>query len=124
MTEQLPDPAEDLTGYYAPYPPIGCAALVDAGPAQDGPGGPQDARTGAETAMEPSGAAIDPQAGADGLHARLAAAIRDCPARYPDDIATALLPVVQREIAQLRRERDMALATAREAGAATGREPR
>lgn len=54
----------------------------------------------------------DEAAGGD-LHARLAAAIRDSPARYPDDIATAVLPVVQRETAQLRRERDMALDAAR-----------
>jgi hypothetical protein len=47
-----------------------------------------------------------------GLHAQLAAAIRDCPARYPDDIATAVLPVVERETAQLRTERDMALRVA------------
>ncbi|UPZ27693.1 hypothetical protein MUK60_07575 [Streptomyces sp. LRE541] len=98
MTEQLPDPAEDLSGYYAPYPPIGCAALVDAGPAQNGSGGPQGARTGAETAAEAPEAATSPQTGADGLHALLAAAI---------------LPVIERETAQLRRERDMALNTAR-----------
>lgn len=112
MTEQLPDSAEDLTGYYAPHPPIRCAALVDAGP-QDGPDGGQGGREGASADAEPSEGGTGAQAGADSLHAQLAAVIRDTPARYPDDVATALLPVAQRETAQLRRERDMALATAR-----------
>lgn len=190
--QQPPAPAEDLTGYYAPHPPIRCAALVDAGP-QDGPGGGQGGLGGGEADSEPSGGVSGSQTGAQGLarfhrlrdqlaalkakldaahdawpahlddlrvtpmngmsagisnalflldhhlraaeagrttpdnptssdtadnlHARLTAAIRDCPARYPDDVAAALLPVVQRETAQLRRERDMALNAAREARA-------
>lgn len=35
-----------------------------------------------------------PEPTPDGLHAQIAAAIRDCPARYPDDIATAVLAVI------------------------------
>lgn len=64
--------------------------------------GAQGGRTGPEATTEPSETENGPQTGMGSLHARLAAAIRDCPARYPDDIATAVLPVVERETAQLR----------------------
>ncbi|MCX4232068.1 hypothetical protein [Streptomyces ortus] len=112
--------AEDLTGYYAPDPPIRCAALVDAGP-QDEPGGGQDVREGVSAGPESSEGVTGAQAGAGSLHARLAAILHANHGRYPDDVVTALLPVIEWETAQLQRERDMALATARDNHAAAAR---
>lgn len=114
MTDQLTDSVEDLSGVWLPHPPIRCATLVPA-VGQDGPDGGQDGREGPEAGTEPSEAGSGPQTGTERLHARVAAAIHDCPGLYPDDIATALLPVIEREIAQLRRERDMALNAASQA---------
>lgn len=50
--------------------------------------------------------ATEPRTTPNNLREQLAAAIRDCPARYHDDIATALLPIVERETAQLQQDRD------------------
>lgn len=111
---------EDLSAVWLPSPPIGCTALAAAGP-QDGPGGGQDGREGVSVDAEPSESATGAQTGAGSLHARLAAILHANHGRYPDDVATALLPVLERETAQLRRERDVALATARENHAAAAR---